>query len=107
MTEDPRATLRDILLQNEHEHGNPRYAGKNPDGSGKWLFNTTSLGGITPKQLDALYRMAGLERREIIPLGRCSDCAHSRANGREQGYQGPCLSCSRPRMSNFVRKEAP
>lgn len=99
MTDDV-AVLRDVLLQNQWEDGNPSYLGESGDGSGKWQFVSSGLSGITPAQMDGLYRLAGINPRKIIPLGSCSECANSKA-GRECGYVKPCIDCKRPRMSNF------
>jgi hypothetical protein len=72
-------------------------------GDGKWDFVSVGL-QAEPKELTALFRLAGVVPDVIVSLGGCSDCAHA-INGREQGYRGPCLTCKRPKMSNFVPAE--
>ena len=36
----------------------------------------------------------------LKPIGHCKDC-YASIDSRERGYAEPCLSCSRPEMSNF------
>lgn len=36
-------------------------------------------------------------------LGCCKDC-NGAVKGRERGYEEPCLTCSRPEMSNFKKR---
>jgi hypothetical protein len=85
-------------------------------GDGKWGFVSTGLPQTTPKQLNALFDLAGIVPDVIVPKGYCEDCAHAKPNAREggfityheQGYAGPCSPCKRPKMSNFVpRKSTP
>ncbi len=73
--------------------------------NGKWNFISASLPQTTPEELDALFALVGVVPDEIVSLGDCKDCKHAVIkHGRrcEQGYAGPCLTCKRPRMSNFV-----
>lgn len=69
---------------------------------GKWSFVSTSLPQTTPEELDALFSLAGIEPDEIVPKGNCFHCEHARDDGTERGYDRPCVSCSRPYLSNFV-----
>jgi hypothetical protein len=66
---------------------------------GKWSH--TSMVKLDPSATEAAFRLAGIVPDEIAALGLCADCEHA-IDGREQGYQGPCLTCKRPKMSNFV-----
>jgi hypothetical protein len=78
------------------------------EGNGRWSFISTGLGQVTPEELNALFRLAGIEPDEIVSLGDCSKCANGEVvHGRrqERGYREPCLTCKRPRMSNFVPLE--
>lgn len=93
--------LRDILIRWEwHEQGG--HLGYK--GNGQWDFVSSGLGQVTPDELNALFKLAGIEPKVIKPNGTCSDCAHS-INGQEKGYRPPCLSCARPKMTNFVAQE--
>ena len=75
------------------------YAGRN---GGKWDFVSTSLGQVTPDELDELFEFAGMTADEIEIVGNCSDCANSN-EGYERGYAAPCGSCLRPsHINNFV-----
>lgn len=69
--------------------------------NGRWHFVSTGLPQVTPEELDALFSFAGIVPDEIQSLGECRQCKHA-VNGHEQGYRGPCLTCKRPKMSNFV-----
>lgn len=69
---------------------------------GKWSFVSTGLGQVTPKELDQLFKFAGMTPDEIDIVGPCSECANS-DNGYERGYSAPCSSCLRPsHINNFV-----
>jgi hypothetical protein len=69
-------------------------------GDGKWHFVTAGLPQTTPEELNALFALAGIEPDVIIPKGACADCKFAR-DGRERGYESPCLGCKRPYHSNF------
>ena len=70
-----------------------------------WLFVTGGLPQATPEEWDALFALAGLVPDEIVSLGECKDCKHSKVfkdgSRGERGYEGLCSPCKRPRMSNF------
>jgi hypothetical protein len=70
---------------------------------GKWNIISTGLPQTYPKELNALFAMAGIVPDEIQPLGYCDTCKFS-INGRERGYIRPCLICMRPKMSEFKPK---
>lgn len=72
-------------------------------GKGKWDFLSTALPQVTPEELNALMDLVGIVPDKIVSLGSCRNCAHS-DKGRERGYKPPCVSCKRPRMSNFQPK---
>jgi hypothetical protein len=95
------AALRAVLqrMRWDDQGGYPGRSG------GEWTFVSTDLSRVTPKELDALFALAGIEPDEIVSRGKCSKCAHAE-DGRERGYREPCLSCTRPLMSNFVPRES-
>lgn len=101
VTPDGLETLRSILLRLrwDNQNGFQGYSG-----NGKWKFVSTTLPQTTSEELNILLDMAGIIPDEIESLGYCRDCAHA-INGREQGYQGSCSNCNRPRMSNFEPKD--
>jgi hypothetical protein len=73
--------------------------------NGKWSFVSTGLGQATPKELDMLFKFAGMIPDEIEIAGDCADCANS-DNGHERGYAAPCCSCLRPsHINHFVPRE--
>ena len=93
------ATLRTVLMHMRwnDQGGYPGYY------NGQW--NGASSLEIAPDELDMLFAFVGVVPDEIPPLGQCVDCANAKmSNGvrHERGYEGPCFSCKRPRMSNFV-----
>ena len=93
--------LREALLElrwNDQD-GYPSYLG-----NGKWSFVKTSI-WVTPDQLNALFKLANLRPDSIIPNGTCKDCIYSR-NGQERGYEHPCMTCKRPKMTNFESRSA-
>lgn len=99
--EADKATLRAIMERENDwcgQGGASSYLG-----GGRWAFTETSI-NVTPDELNALFRLAGVEPREIQSLGTCADCANA-INGRERGYKAPCLDCCRPIMSNFRPKQ--
>jgi hypothetical protein len=57
-----------------------------------------SPGYFTPHELDNLFDLVGVKPNDIVPLGECSTC---RFDGTDVWAQ-PCVSCSQPRMTNFV-----
>lgn len=95
--------LQEILEQNgnQEQEGFSSYEGK-----GKWSFVRMGL-MVTPKQLNALFKMANLEPKVIKSRGDCNTCQYAKlCNGKyvERGYQGKCLTCIRPKMSNYRKR---
>lgn len=89
--------LRKILrVMRWHDQGG--YVGLD---DGEWGFISTSIPGVEPKDLNTLFKLAGIEPDEIVPKGDCVDCKFSE-DGRERGYKQPCVHCSRPYHSHFV-----
>lgn len=80
-------------------------------GNGVWDLQTMGLPAVTPDELNVLFDFVGVEPDPIIPLGVCRLCnhAHETYDGRfvEKGYEEPCRSCKRPRMSNFSARFDP
>jgi hypothetical protein len=72
-------------------------------GGGKWDFVSTSLPQTSPSELNDLFMLAGIKPDKIVPKGTCKDCAHSK-DGRDGGWDKPCVSCGRPKMTLFKRK---
>ena len=73
--------------------------------NGRWTFVSSSIGQLTPKELDALFAFAGIVPDEIEIVGDCADCTNS-IDGRERGYADPCGSCLRPsHINNFVPRD--
>jgi len=73
---------------------------------GRWDFTASSL-TVKAEELDALFEFAGITPDEIQPLGDCNRCIHAifgvfQERAFERGYDDPCGSCLRPKMSNFV-----
>lgn len=68
-----------------------------------WDFVTGGLPQVTPKEMDELFKLAGVVPDEIISAGPCSGCAFS-LDGRERGYDHPCGGCKRPLHSRFKPK---
>ena len=85
--------LRKVLLRmrSDRQDGYPGY-----EGDGKWGFVSTGLPQVTPDELNELFELAGVVPDPIETLGLCRDCKHS-INGRERGYEMPCLKCLRPK----------
>ncbi len=95
------AALRAILKRKRDD----KQGGYHGRENGKWDFISSGLSGISPEEMDALFALAGIVPDEIVSKGDCKDCKHAvKKHNRwgEQGYEGPCLSCARPQMSNFV-----
>jgi hypothetical protein len=93
-----RSALRRVLLDGRWDD----QGGYSSRHNGKWAFVSSSLGQLTPKEIDALFAFAGVVPDEIEVVGHCSDCANS-DNGRERGYVAPCVSCLRPsHINGFV-----
>lgn len=68
---------------------------------GKWTFVSTGLPQTTPKELNALFAMAGIVPDEIQSIGDCETCKFSE-NGRERGWRDThCIHCKRPKMSEY------
>lgn len=104
-TEPPGVTaLREILSG----WFNPRQGGgvMGLAADGTWGFVSAGLGQATPAQLDALFDLAGLTPKPIVPRGPCSGCRWSK-DGRERGYSFPCGPCTRPWHSSFEPAEGP
>lgn len=102
--------LRSILkgLRWDDQGGYPGY-----NGNGEWGFSSTALPQTTPKQLNALFDLAGLVPDEIQSKGSCEDCVNAEPSHREggfityheRGYKNPCSPCKRPLMSNFKARK--
>lgn len=98
---DARAVLQRVLF----DMRSPEQGGYLSRTRGKWDFVSSSLGQLTPDELDALFAFAGIEPDEIEVVGSCWNCANSK-DGRERGYERPCLTCLRPsHINGFVPKE--
>jgi hypothetical protein len=77
-------------------------------GEGKWI-GIGSPQVRTATELNALFKLAGIEPDRIVTKGHCEDCKHAepcvRPGGfityHERGYAPPCSPCKRPQMSNF------
>jgi hypothetical protein len=89
--------LRNVLLRlrSKEQGGFTSYMG-----NGKWSFVSTGLPQTSPEELNVLLDLAGIVPEKVVPRGSCETCVYSR-NGRERGYEQPCLTCLRPLMSNF------
>lgn len=95
------ATLRSVIERENDWHGQGGAIGYL--GDGQWSFASISI-HFTGDEMNALFRLAGVEPKRIIPIGSCKTCAHSE-DGRERGYRSrECCSCNRPIMSNFKAK---
>ena len=92
--------LRQILLQ-ERWDNQGGYVGYS--GYGHWDFISASL-TVTPEIMNELFDLAGISPQQIVSAGDCKQCKWSCNHSRERGYVQPCLSCHRPRMSNFEAK---
>jgi hypothetical protein len=91
--------LRDILKRKRWDDQGG-YAGYR--GNGKWDFVSTGLAHVTPKELNALFALVGVVPDAIVAKGACKDCRNSK-DGYEQGYSThACITCKRPKMSNFA-----
>ncbi len=89
------AALRAILKRKRDD----KQGGYHGRENGKWDFISSGLSGISPEEMDALFALAGIVPDEIVSKGDCKDCA---AGPADLGWDEPCVSCSRPSMSNFV-----
>lgn len=69
-----------------------------------WSYIATTV-WLEASEVSALFAIAGVKPEVTPRKGVCADCAHSK-NGHERGYSHPCSGCRRPRMSNFLPKEA-
>jgi hypothetical protein len=103
MSEHPGiAAIRRLLkeMRRDEQGGYSGYGG-----DGRWHFVSTSIGQFTPEELNDLFDLVGIVPDKIVSLGSCSTCIHAKElkDGRlvEQGYQGPCLTCKRPKMHNW------
>lgn len=95
--------LQEILQQNSSQE-QEEFLSYN--GKGKWSFVGMGL-MVTPKQLNTLFKMADLEPKAINSKGDCNTCQYTKpCNGKyiERGYQGKCLTCIRPSMSNYRKR---
>lgn len=110
---DDRARLVELLealravLRRQRDDDQGGYSSFGRDG--KWHFISSALGGIEPDEMAALFELAGIEPDAIVSKGSCGDCGHAvKKNGRwsERGWEPPCVSCKRPRMSNFVPRKS-
>lgn len=92
-----RALVRNLLEKRRSEKQDG-YRSLSKDGI--WNFVSTTLGPVTPEELDALFAFAGIQPDPIEPLGTCSTCWNSSVVGArrsERGYRSPCVSCLRPK----------
>lgn len=103
MSEHPGiAAIRRVLkeMRNDDQDGYSSYGG-----DGKWHFASVLIGQFTPEELNDLFDLVGLVPDKIESLGTCSTCIHAKEawDGRfvEQGYQGACHTCKRPKMHNW------
>ena len=94
--------LREMLMNYrwDSQDGYPGYKG-----DGEWQFATTHI-RVSPEQLNALFELAGIEPDKIVPRGNCGSCRFA-VDGHERGYVEPCLTCERPKMSNYEPISAP
>lgn len=94
--DDARRVLQTLLrqLRWDRSGGYPGYV------NGRWS-GTRSLPAASPVQLDALFRFAGVTPDAIESRGDCADCANAK-DGRERGYDQPCVRCLRPYHDQFV-----
>lgn len=92
-----RALLRKILMRArwDNQGGFPSYLGE-----GEWAFIETGLPSVTPEELNALHAFAGIVPDKIVPIGSCGTCKFAK-DGHERGWEAPCVSCRRPKMSNY------
>lgn len=74
-------------------------------GNREWAFVSGGLPQATPDEWNALFDLAGITPDVIQSLGSCEECAHAKVfpdgSRAERGYERPCLTCKRPKMSNF------
>jgi len=73
------------------------------DHTGAWEAVGVVSFGVQIKAEDVKAIFAVLDRepaRTKKPLGSCETCRFAE-NGRERGWRAPCVSCSRPEMSEF------
>lgn len=57
---------------------------------------------LAPEDASVLAEFAGIVPDAIQVLGDCGDCVYGDAHGGDMGWNGPCCSCSRPKMPHFV-----
>jgi hypothetical protein len=98
-TDGVREALRSFAERVVRDLYDQKQGGHSMWHSGKWLFAGHGV-MLTPAETDACFALAGVVPVEIVPLGECRDCRFAR-NGRERGWEGPCVSCARPKMSKF------
>src|SRR5262245_22193310 len=74
------------------------------DYRGRWSV-AVAFGVMIPVGLaKEIYRATGrTPARTGKPLGSCRTCKFS-IKGRDRGWSAPCVSCSRPEMTNWKRK---
>lgn len=68
-------------------------------GGGQWGFIAAGI-EMTPAHINACFEALGQQPVVIVPQGFCSTCKNA-IGGRERGYREPCLTCKRPKMSNW------
>lgn len=98
--EKNKELLQKILKRSrwDSQDGYPSYMG-----DGVWTFVSTSLGGVTPEELNKLFEIAELVPDKIISNGSCEECHHS-VNGRERGYKKPCVLARDQNMIILLKK---
>ena len=57
---------------------------------------------FSPEDANVLAAFVGVVPDGITVLGDCGDCVYGDAHGGDMGWNGPCCSCSRPKMPHFV-----
>ncbi len=99
---DGLVTLRRVLmrLRSERQDG---FHDVGADGkyAGNVVWLTSGLPQVTPEELDKLMELAGITPDPIMPNGTCRECIHAEPSGRTRGRSSPCISCARPKMTNF------
>ena len=71
---------------------------------GRFVHNVTLR--LSADEANTLAAFASLVPKAIESLGACDTCLYSK-QGSERGYAQPCLTCKRPRMSNWKAKFSP
>jgi hypothetical protein len=106
--EHPGLTALRKILRGTRDDEQGGYHDVGPDGkfAGHATFFSMPIGFATPEQLDVIFSLAGISPDPVIAKGSCEECVFSEpqkdGSVRDLGWNRPCVSCRRPKMSSFV-----